>query len=175
MCQLLGHHYLYFKINDFPTKWTSSTKIMVRGETLLVTVTTGIIGYVSQKSPWEFLYIYILNSSLGIINFLPQSFNSSNNTPDVRRCNVATTQKVLLGQILFQSPHNIQSAIWRFESLRKKIFNAEAAFNRICLSEDILPKYTKFNIYIEREFIYNMIFVSKIINSPGSGWQENKP
>jgi hypothetical protein len=57
--------------------------------------------------------------------------------------NAATAPKVNFGQVIFKLPPTIR----RIESLSKKIISAEAAisFNKICLSEDILPNYTDIN------------------------------
>jgi hypothetical protein len=58
--------------------------------------------------------------------------------------NVATTQKVNFGQVIFQLSPTIKRIVRKIESLSKKIINAGAAisFNKICLSDDILPNYT---------------------------------
>ena len=64
--------------------------------------------------------------------------------------NVATPPKVNFGHILFQLPLSIQSFIRKLGNLWKRIINAKAAisFNKVCLSEEILPNYCNINIYI---------------------------
>jgi hypothetical protein len=80
--------------------------------------------------------------------------------------NIATTPKVNFGQVIFQLPSTIRRIVRRIESLSKKIINAEAviSFNKICLSEDILPNYT--NIYIWYPF-WGFFYVQIPTGCPG--------
>ena len=73
--------------------------------------------------------------------------------------NVATPPKVNFGHVMFQLPPSIRSVLRKTENLWKKIINAEDAisFNKVCLSEDILPNYSNIYIYI---YIYSLIVYS---------------
>ena len=52
------------------------------------------------------------------------------------------------GELIYQQPEHIKKLIRKIENLEKKLANARVAilFNKTCLNENILPKFT--NIYI---------------------------
>ena len=60
------------------------------------------------------------------------------------------------GELIYQQPENIEKLLRKIENLEKKLANARVAifFNKTCLNENILPKFTNIYIYIYI-FTYN--------------------
>ena len=56
------------------------------------------------------------------------------------------------GELIYHQPENIKKLIRKIENLENKLANARVAilFNKTCLNENILPKYT--NIYIHTKY-----------------------
>ena len=54
------------------------------------------------------------------------------------------------GELIYQQPENIKKMLRNIENLEKKLANARVAilFNKTCLNENTLPKFTNIYIYI---------------------------
>ena len=53
------------------------------------------------------------------------------------------------GQYINQFPPNTIKAIWQYERIQKKIWTQKMSimFNKICINEEMLPKYAYIYIY----------------------------
>ena len=67
-----------------------------------------------------------------------------------------------IGQLIFHLPTEKKQKIRRMEKMNKKISSVKSSliFNRTCIKENLLPKYT--NIYIETLFSYIISSVRQI-------------
>ena len=71
------------------------------------------------------------------------------------------------GQYINQFPPNTIKAIREYERIQKKICRQKMSimFNEICINEEMLPKYTFFNIYIILFFGNNSIIKSLYLST----------
>ena len=87
---------------------------------------------------------------------------------------------ITLGTSIASLPSNIKSSIRLLERTEKKLINCQCSllFNRTCIQENLLPKYTKFKLYnsaIENDAStvkYRRGLVEKEIKSASAGLTE---
>ena len=63
-----------------------------------------------------------------------------------------------IGQLIFHLPVEKKQKIRRIEKINKKIASVKSSqvFNRTCIKENLLPKYTNIYIYTYSIYIYEI-------------------
>ena len=89
-----------------------------------------------------FIFIFIVKAVNTVIE-LDNGFGKTETS-------LATQKYMIFGDIIFELPQEQKVLIRRIEQTRKKLTKTKysLAFNKACLKEDILPRYTDIYIYI---------------------------